>query len=56
MFFRSMHWIDALIVLVPFAFVMWLAFRSRRYARGVVDYLAAGRVAGGAGVRGGRGL
>ena len=41
-----MHWIDALIVLVPFAFVMWLAFRSRRYARGVVDYLAAGRVAG----------
>ena len=41
-----MHWIDALIVLVPLALVMYLAFRSKRYARGVVDYLAAGRVGG----------
>ena len=41
-----MHWIDALIVLIPLTIVLWLALRSRRYARGVVDYLAAGRVGG----------
>ena len=41
-----MHWIDWLIVIVPVAFVVWIAFHSRRYIHGVVDYLAAGRVAG----------
>lgn len=38
--------IDWLIVIFPFAGVLWLAFYSRKYVRGVVDFLAAGRVAG----------
>ena len=41
-----MHWIDWLIVIIPVAFVLWIAFHSRKYIHGVVDYLAAGRLAG----------
>ncbi len=41
-----MHWIDWCITLVPLAFIIGMAFYSRRYIRGVVDFLAAGRVAG----------
>lgn len=41
-----MHWIDWCITIIPVGFVMWLAVYSRRYARGVADFLAAGRVAG----------
>ena len=41
-----MHWIDWLIVIVPVAFILWIAFYSRKFVRGVVDYLAAGRLAG----------
>lgn len=41
-----MHLIDWLIVIIPLSFVIGLAIYSRRYARGVVDFLAAGRVAG----------
>ena len=41
-----MHWIDWIIMLVPFTAVLALAVYTRRYARDVVDYLAAGRVAG----------
>ena len=41
-----MHWIDWLITIVPVVLVLWMAVYSRRYVRGVVDYLAAGRVAG----------
>ena len=41
-----MHWIDVLIVVVPLAVILWLALKSHKYARGVVDYLAAGRVGG----------
>ena len=41
-----MHWIDWTIMLVPFTAVLALAVYTRRYARDVVDYLAAGRVAG----------
>ncbi len=41
-----MHWIDWCITIIPVALVMWLAVHSRKYARGVADYLAAGRVAG----------
>ena len=41
-----MHWIDWLITIVPVAIVLWMAVYSRKYVRGVVDYLAAGRVAG----------
>lgn len=41
-----MTWIDWCITLIPMAALIWMAFYSRRYARGVVDYLAAGRIAG----------
>lgn len=41
-----MHWIDWCITVIPVGFVLWLAFYVRRYARGVADFLAAGRVAG----------
>ena len=38
--------IDWIIVIVPMACLLGVAFYSRRYARDTVDYLAAGRVAG----------
>ncbi len=41
-----MHWIDWLITIVPFVLILWMAVSCRKYVRGVVDYLAAGRVAG----------
>ncbi|MGE9297232.1 MAG: sodium:solute symporter family protein [Puniceicoccales bacterium] len=41
-----MHWIDWLITIVPVCGVLFLAVSSRKYVRGVVDFLAAGRVAG----------
>lgn len=41
-----MHWIDWMIVIVPLIFVLGLAIYSKRYVRGVTDFLAAGRVAG----------
>ncbi|MEN8254475.1 MAG: sodium:panthothenate symporter [Verrucomicrobiota bacterium] len=41
-----MHWIDWLIVIIPVLFLLYIALYSRKYVRGVVDYLAAGRVAG----------
>ncbi len=41
-----MHWVDWLIVIVPLTLIVGLAIYARRYARGIVDFLAAGRVAG----------
>ena len=41
-----MAWYNWLIVIIPFAFIIGMAFYSRRYIRDVVDYLAAGRVCG----------
>lgn len=38
--------LDWLIFLVPFTFVLHLAWRSRKYVKGVADFLAAGRVCG----------
>ena len=38
--------IDWIIVIAPMACLLGVAFYSKRYARDVVDYLAAGRVAG----------
>ena len=35
-----MHWLDWSIILIPFFFVMYMAFYARRYARDVVDFLA----------------
>ena len=41
-----MHFIDWLIMIVPLAAVLGLAIYAKKYARDVVDFLAAGRVAG----------
>ena len=41
-----MQLIDWLIVVIPMAFVIWIAFYVRKYIRGVADYLVAGRLAG----------
>ncbi len=41
-----MYWLDWVIVVVPVLFVLSMAAYSRRYVRGVADFLAAGRVAG----------
>ena len=41
-----MSLLDWIIALVPLAFVIYMGFYSRRYIKGVSDYLAAGRVAG----------
>ncbi len=41
-----MHWIDWLIMIVPVLFILGMAVYSKKYVRGVADFLAAGRVAG----------
>ncbi|MDQ8194545.1 hypothetical protein QEH59_08920 [Coraliomargarita sp. SDUM461004] len=41
-----MHLVDWLIAIVPVVFIISIAVYSKKYVRGVVDYLAAGRVAG----------
>ena len=41
-----MHILDWIIMIVPFAAVLGLAIYAKKYARDVVDFLAAGRVAG----------
>ena len=41
-----MNWIDWCVVLIPLALVSGMAIHARKYARSVVDFLAAGRVAG----------
>ena len=41
-----MHWVDWVIVILPVLFVLGMAIYSRKYVRGVTDFLAAGRVAG----------
>lgn len=38
--------IDWMIVIIPFAFVLYVAWISRKYVKGVADFLAAGRVCG----------
>ena len=41
-----MKWIDWCIVIFPMLLLIWVSVYSRKYARGVVDFLAAGRIAG----------
>lgn len=41
-----MHLIDWLIMVIPVTIILIVAVYSRKYVRGVVDFLAAGRVAG----------
>ena len=41
-----MGWIDWLVVVIPVSFVLGMAFYSRKYIRGVADFLSAGRLCG----------
>lgn len=41
-----MTWWCWLIVILPLAGTLWVAFYSRKYVRDIADYLASGRVAG----------
>ncbi len=41
-----MTWLSWMIVGLPLAAVLWVAFYSRRYVKDVADYLVCGRVAG----------
>ena len=41
-----MRWFDWLILLLPVCFVLYMGFHSRRYIRGVADFLSAGRLCG----------
>lgn len=41
-----MSWIDWTIFTLPLLFVLYTGYRSRRYVKGVADFLAAGRICG----------
>ena len=41
-----MHWYNWLIVIIPFAIVLYMAFYTRKYIRSIPDFLAGGRVCG----------
>ena len=41
-----MHLIDWLIVVIPVLFILGVSVYAKRFVRGIVDFLAAGRVAG----------
>ncbi len=41
-----LSWIDYVVLFVPLTFVMYMAFYSRKYIRGVVDFLSTGRLCG----------
>ncbi|MBQ8754389.1 MAG: sodium:panthothenate symporter [Lentisphaeria bacterium] len=41
-----MTWLDWGIVIVPMASILFLGYYSRRYIKGVADFIAAGRVCG----------
>ncbi|MGC4031121.1 MAG: hypothetical protein QM754_05160 [Tepidisphaeraceae bacterium] len=41
-----MHWLDWLILVLPIAVCMVIAIKSKRYVRGVSDFMAGGRHAG----------
>ncbi|MBO4491041.1 MAG: sodium:panthothenate symporter [Lentisphaeria bacterium] len=41
-----MTWYNWLIAIVPFSFVLYMAFHTRKYIRGIPDFLAGGRLCG----------
>ena len=41
-----MTWYNWLIAIVPFSFVFYMAFHTRKYIRGIPDFLAGGRLCG----------
>jgi SSS family solute:Na+ symporter len=40
------HWIDWIVVSAVVLFMIWIGYYSKRYTRGVADFLAANRLAG----------
>ena len=41
-----LSWYNWLIVIIPFAGVLYMAFHTRKYIRGIPDFLAGGRLCG----------
>ena len=41
-----MHWIDWAILVIPVMLVIFTGWRTRKYIRGVSDYLSCGRLCG----------
>ena len=41
-----MHLVDWLIVIIPVVLILGISVYAKRYVRGIVDFLAAGRFAG----------
>lgn len=42
----KMYLVDWLILIIPMAVVLWIGFRTKKYIKGVSDFMAAGRAAG----------
>ncbi len=41
-----MYWLDWILIWVPLIIVVFAAFKSKKYVKGVADFLSAGRIAG----------
>ena len=41
-----MYWLDWILIWVPLLIVVFAAFKSQKYVKGVADFLSAGRIAG----------
>ena len=41
-----LSWIDYAVIIIPLAFVYFMAIYSRKYIRGVVDFISTGRLCG----------
>lgn len=41
-----MYWLDWIVIWVPLLIVVWAAYKSQKYVKGVADFLSAGRIAG----------
>ena len=41
-----MYWLDWILIWVPLIIVVFAAFKSQKYVKGVADFLSAGRIAG----------
>ncbi len=41
-----MYWLDWILIWIPLLIVVFAAFKSQKYVKGVADFLSAGRIAG----------
>ena len=39
----NLHWIDWAVVLIPLGLVLWIAWRTQRYVRGIVEFMTGYR-------------